>query len=245
MPASGGTVGTVRPLMLLLLLCLAPETFADWLVCHDGERVETRGPWKVERSLVVFKTANGSLSSLRLADIDLEASVRATVEAKAETPRLPASDETTTPAEPAAAKRLPVLVLTNKNVGRAEDPVELDPEEAMDDSDASPEAEPSPLEVISWRQAGNLEITGVEILGTLRNDSANIVTGAGVQVSLFDHEGQLIARRDAFLDAVSIAGRGTTGFRALFPGVDVFDGEPVFEVRARELVLEVGEDRGD
>ncbi len=137
-----------------------------------------------------------------------------------------------------------MLVLTTKDVGRAAEAPEPDVEETAE-PEPSEEAEPPPVEVISWRQADSGEIAGLEILGTLRNDSASIVTGAGVQVSLFDHEGELIARRDAFLDAVSVAARSTTGFRALFPGVDVFEGEPVFEVRGRELVLSVGEDRAD
>ncbi len=250
LPASGRRF---RFLLPSLLLFLAPAASADWLVGSDGERIETRGPWQIKRSLVVFKSANGSLSSLRLADVDLEASERATAEAKAE------PSASAVPAPP-PAKREPVLVLTTEDVGRAvepaadgveeetaepETPEEIEPSRSAEaEPSRSAEAEPEPprVEVISWRQAEGAEIAGLEIHGTLRNDSPSIVTGAGVRVSLYDHDGELIARREAFLDATSIAGRATIGFRALFPGVDVFAGEPVFEVRARELVLRVGEE---
>lgn len=221
--------------LVLLIPCLAPDASADWLVSRDGERVETRGPWKVERKLVVFKLPNGTLSSLRLADVDLEASAQATAEARLE-PAPPAALE-----EP--AKRESVLVLTTEDVGRAAEPAEPDAEPQAAEPELPEDVEaPPPIEVISWSQTESTGVAGLEILGTLRNDSPSIVTGVSVRVSLYDHDGELIGRRDAFLDTTSIAGRATTGFRALFRGVDVFEGEPVFEVRGRELVLQVGEE---
>src|SRR5688572_4712455 len=56
---------------------------ADWLVTREGGRVETKGTWTVKGKLVVFHTADGKLSSMRLADVDLDASRRATEEAVA------------------------------------------------------------------------------------------------------------------------------------------------------------------
>ena len=61
---------------------------------------------------------------------------------------------------------------------------------------------------------------------------------------LFDPDGELIGRREAFLDATSVAAHATTGFRALFPGVGSFAGNPVFEARGRELVLEAAAESG-
>ena len=80
--------GAHRRALLPVLSCLvaALPASGDWLVSRDGERIETRGPWTVKRSSVVFTAANGALSSLRLADVDLEASEKATAEAAAETP---------------------------------------------------------------------------------------------------------------------------------------------------------------
>lgn len=238
LPTFGGTFRLPTALSLLMLhLCLPTTATADWLVGLDGERVETRGTWHVKRSTVVFTSADGTLSSLRLADVDLEASARATTEAKSLPDALVAKR-----AEP--PRRDPVLVLTTEDVGRAAEPVDDEAVEKTAEQDLQEEIESVPVEVISWRQVESAGATGLEIHGTLRNDSASIVTGAGVHVSLVDQGGELIGRREAFLDAVSVAARSTIGFRALFPGVHQFDGEPVFEVRGRELRLEaVAEDR--
>ncbi len=226
----------------ILALSAAVPAAADWLVGQDGKRVETRGAWTLRPPVVVFTSPGGTLSSLRLADVDLEASARATAEAKSPT----------APVKPGLepAKRQPVLVLTTDDVGRGPEPAE-DAEQESDGEDPARRSVPDkaeeapPVEVIAWRKVESSGVDGLEILGTLRNDSPSIVTGAGVQVSLFDHEGELIARRDAFLDSVSVAARSTTGFRALFPGVVSFEGEPVFEVRARELVFGVAGEGGE
>src|SRR3954449_11180111 len=56
---------------------------ADWLVTREGGRVETKGPWQVKGKLVVFARAgDGSLASLRATEVDLDASAKATTEAK-------------------------------------------------------------------------------------------------------------------------------------------------------------------
>ncbi len=227
----------VLSLSLLTLLCAVPAA-ADWLVGLDGGRIETRGPWKVKRSTVVFTAADGTLSSLRLADVDLEASGRATAEAK--TPAPAAHSQAASALEP--AKRAPVMVLTTEDVGGSVEPAREPESEdqtggarSAEDPAAEVAVEPPPIQVIAWRQVESPNRAGLEIRGTLRNDSTGMVGDAGVKVSLFDSDGELIARRDAFLDAVAVTARSTIGFRALFPGVDHFDGEPVFEVRAREL----------
>ena len=219
---------------LLLCLSLTMPASADWLIDRTGERVETRGPWQVKRSLVVFTSANGVLSSLRLADVDLEASDVATAEAKAAADAPPAKAA-------APPRRRPILVLTTEDVGTAAEPLEEEAQVAADRAAGEP-AEPSPLEVIAWRQSESPAGTGLEISGTVRNDSASIVTGVTVVVSLFDQDGELIARRDAFLDAVAIAARATSGFRALFPDVYNFGGEPEFEAHGRKLELEMSAD---
>ncbi len=233
------------PLLVLSCIIASLPVSGDWLIGRDGERIETRGPWTIKRSSVVFTAANGALSSLRLADVDLEASQKATAEAAAK-------QAAPAPKVVEPAKRSSVLVLTNDDVARAAEPAAEEAESFADTEVTEPaaaepapsQATPPPIEVISWRSEERGGAGGLEILGTLRNDSADIVTGAGVQVSLFDHDGELVARRDAFLDALSIAGRATVGFRALFPGVEVFEGEPVFEVRAQELGLSLAsEDR--
>lgn len=82
---------------------------ADWLVLRDGARVETRGPWQVKAGQVIFTQTNGTLSSLRLRDVDLEAS-RTLTEQPA-----PAAPE---PEKPAAPKE-PVMVITDREIQRS------------------------------------------------------------------------------------------------------------------------------
>ena len=65
------------PLLLLAWLAVSPAT-ADWLVTSTGELIETDGPWQVKGRTIVFTDAGGTLSSLRLDAVDLEAS-RATL----------------------------------------------------------------------------------------------------------------------------------------------------------------------
>ncbi len=56
------------------LAWLASGAAADWLVASDGSRIETTGPFKVEGKLVIFTLPNGTLGSLPLSEVDLEAS---------------------------------------------------------------------------------------------------------------------------------------------------------------------------
>ena len=61
---------------------LASPATGDWLVTTDGSRIETDGPWTERGRTVVFES-DGQLMSLRLADVDLEASRALTAEAEA------------------------------------------------------------------------------------------------------------------------------------------------------------------
>ncbi len=87
---------------------LAGVAHADWLVTRDGERIETRGAWEVRGRVVVFTNHGGALSSIRLDEVDLEASRAATEE-----PEQAA-------AQPAAPARKPVMTLTTRDVGLGE-----------------------------------------------------------------------------------------------------------------------------
>ncbi len=78
--ASQGARSAIRWVLLFLVL-LAPAVAADWLVTQEGARVETKGPWKVKGRTVVFTSSKGRLSSMRLAEVDLDASAAATEEA--------------------------------------------------------------------------------------------------------------------------------------------------------------------
>jgi hypothetical protein len=78
-----GIVSGIALTLLALGGAAARPAHADWLVTRDGGRVETRGPWQLKGKLLVFTRADdGSLSSLRAADVDLGASASVTADAK-------------------------------------------------------------------------------------------------------------------------------------------------------------------
>ncbi len=87
---------------------------ADVLVTREGETVETQGAWKVKGRQVVFTNAQGVLSALRLADVDIEASTEATQRASQ-----PALEEPARDSSPKEPTKKSVLSLTNADVARA------------------------------------------------------------------------------------------------------------------------------
>lgn len=227
------------PAVLILVLIAAPAA-ADWIVTREGARIETRGAWKVKGSQVVFTLTSGKFSSLQLKAVDLEASERATEEAK--NPKKPAEEA---PAPPPPS----VLVLTDKDIPRGTlppPPAATGEDEPADGEEATGGEEsagkvpaaakaPSPVQVVAWKQQRSEEFDGIEIRGTAQNYAGTIVTDVGVKVSLFDGTGELLATADAFVDSASLAARSGTTFRALFPNIFGFDGVPTFETHAREL----------
>lgn len=100
---------------LLAALVLVPEVRGDWLVTREGQRIETRGAWEVRGRMIVFTAPAGTLSSIRLSEIDLDASRRLSEAAQR------AAEEAAAAAEPAEdGPREPVMTLTDRDVGRAE-----------------------------------------------------------------------------------------------------------------------------
>ena len=66
-----------RPLLGLGLgwmLMVTGSARADWLVTSDGVKLATEGAWRVDGERVIFARPGGMLSSLRLSEVDLEAS---------------------------------------------------------------------------------------------------------------------------------------------------------------------------
>ncbi len=91
----------------------APEAGAEVLMTQSGELIETQGPWKVKGRQVIFTSPQGVLSSLRLSDVDLEASEEAWQRRQEEAATPP--KEETAAAEP--ARRESILALTNEDLG--------------------------------------------------------------------------------------------------------------------------------
>lgn len=202
-------------------LAAAGPAAADWLRTRDGALVETRGPWKVRGALVIFTAPNGTLSSLRVSEVDLDASAVATMAARS--PPSPAAEE---------ASRKAVLEITMNDVRRAAPPASV-----AEEAPAVAPAAGAPVQVIAWRPAEGPD-GSFEILGTLRNQGREIVTDLGVTVRLRDESGAEVGTANAFLGAASLAPGAVTTLRALFPDAGTFGGEPSFEVRARGIRIE-------
>jgi hypothetical protein len=237
---------TLRPRLLLslagalLAVAAATPAAADWLVTSEGARVETHGPWQVKGKLVVFTGADGTLSSLRLTQVDMEASKRAT----ADKHKMVEEDLTTHPAE----RKKPVRTITDKDVthgGTADGGGPGVAAKAAADAraakaEAQPAAKPlggSPLTVGTWQKMDRREKDGLELFGELRNGGPDIAAQVGLTVSLYDETGKVLATTEAILTANAIEPRSSTNFRALFPGVFTF-ASAKFDPRSAQLQMQ-------
>jgi hypothetical protein len=207
-------------LVLLAAGFPASRAQADWLVTRQGGRVETQGSWKIKGKLVVFTHANGTLASLRLADVDLPASEEATAEAVEA-----AAKAAEAPAPVPEKKKESVMVVTDETLRKAAAPPAASPPAEA----AAPKAEKekqkagsSVVVVDNWRQVRRAEGDGIEILGTLRNTTSDLAAEAGVLVKLYDDNGKLLATADGLLSMPGIKPDGSTSFRASFPGLFAF-----------------------
>jgi hypothetical protein len=203
-----GIVPGIALTLLALGAAAARPAHADWLVTRDGGRVETRGPWQLKGKLVVFTRADGSLSSLRAADVDLGASASFTADAKVQAAAPP----------PAEAPRKKLAVLTDASFPKAAPPAAA--AEKTADKDKKAPAPGGPVVVGSWQRSE--DDGGLVIEGTLRNTTGIVVGSASVQVQLYNEAGDRVGEVEALLASTSIEPNGSVGFRARFPGVFTF-----------------------
>lgn len=200
-----------------LLGAALPPASADWLVTREGGRIETRGSWEVKGKLVVFQAADGSLASLRLADVDVEASRKATEQARAATTPAAASAR---PAERKAAHRF-----TDKDFRKAAAPPAAAESAPQGDKegDKKEEAAKKPgITVANWDRANDPDDGHVVITGKLRNAAAHNATNITLTVQLYDETGTQVATQSAELNASVLTPGAQSGFRAEFPGVFSF-----------------------
>lgn len=197
----------LAPVAVLSLVALPVQ--ADWLVTRDGARMETKGPWKVKGKLVVFETADGKLSSLRVADVDLDASRRVTEEVVA------AKAQAEAEPEKAPARKKSVRVITDKDVAQAAPP------------EAAPEGEkPVPASAASgpgvliedWTQERDPEKDHVLITGTISNGSSLTASELKLKVLLYDGTGSVMATSQAAVAKAALPPGQKTEFKADFPG---------------------------
>ncbi len=226
-------------LLALASLALPPAARADWLITTEGGRVETRGPWEVKGRLVVFATADGALSSLRVTQVDLESSRRATAESRQ------ALAEADSAPPPQARKS--VRSITDKDVGHPDaKPAGAPPSDAAKPADgpAGAAAKPaeaagrSPVAVGTWQKVDRAEKDGVDVVGSLENGSGDLQTDVGMTVTLVDDGGGTLGTARAVLTADSIPGKGSTDFKAAFPGVFTF-ARAKFDIQSAGLKLKM------
>jgi hypothetical protein len=237
---------------------------ADWLVLEDGSRVETRGAWEVKGRQIVFHLTDGTLSSLKSDQVDLEASREATRAAEEAANRRPEP----APEPPPAADETPRRKWTNADIPRGSPPsapglATVNDDDDGDDGTASAGGEqdggeqdggeqdgggatagdaaagqPGDVSVAAWDRRETPEGDGLEIYGTLRNDrEGTVASGAGVTVSLYDRSGGLVAEVAAEVTPSTIPDGGSAEFVAAFPSV--FDFGAV-RFQATSVPIDVG-----
>ncbi|HEY9420019.1 MAG TPA: FxLYD domain-containing protein [Thermoanaerobaculia bacterium] len=204
-------------LLAILWIAAAPSR-ADWLMTREGGRVETKGAWKVKGKLVVFTQADGTLSSLRLSEVDLEASRKVTEESKVPAGKPPAPEP--------PKKKLAVLTDADFKKATPQGSTAAAPPEAG-------QAAPAGLvTVTSWKRADQGD--GLNIEGTLHNNTEDMVVNAAVEVQLYNEAGDRVGTAPALLTTTSITPKGTVDFRASFPGVFSFS-DVKFETKGLPL----------
>jgi hypothetical protein len=220
-------------LTLSLGLTVAAAAAADWLVMKDGGLVETRGEWKVKGPTVVFTTPNGTLSSVRLSEVDLDASAQATYEAK----NPPAGRDEAAEEETETARDA-VIEITDDDIKRA--PVRSGEGDggggdAAAGSSANKEDVPinEPFELLTWNVTPSER--GLEIVGTLAyRGEEQIVDGLNMIVRLQSPDGTTLSETSASLRTRMLRTGAATSFRAVFTDVDTEDYRVAVEVESRE-----------
>ena len=214
----------VVPVLVALPLAAAPAS-ADWLVTRAGSRIETKGPWQLKGKLVVFTQPDGSLASLRLAEVDLEASGQTTAETKAS-----ASTDVS------SAPRKKLAVLTDATIAHSRKEPANKPADPKTKEDAQAAKPQGFVTVANWRRLENADGDGIEIQGTLQNNTDKIAANVSVEVQLYNEAGEQIATASGIAGATSIHPNGLTEFRASFPGVFSF-ADAKFETKGWPLDL--------
>ncbi len=201
---------------------------ADVVVTKGGDSVQTRGPWKVDGGLVVFERPDGTLASMRLSEVDLEASERATEEAKAAAERARTASEEDDGAEEDEPRREPVARLTDRDlppVGRITDAEGKGSSDAESDTSSGPpgrtagaEDEAGGLEIVEWAEDEGFGEEGLRFVGRIHNASDHTAVGIRVTGTLLDEEGQERGSTTAILTSDALRAGQSADFRADFPG---------------------------
>jgi hypothetical protein len=203
--------------LAMLWVGLGPAR-ADWLVTREGAKVEIKGPWTVKGKSVTFTLPNGTLASMRLAEVNLEASAAATAAAAA------AKTAAETPAA-APAARTAVMVLTDADVAHTSDEPAAQPAEGAAATATDKPADTTTgaaVTVTAWDKDFSQIDNGVVVTGTVRNNGKSVAAALNVEVRLYDDKGELVSTAPATLSAEALEPGAAARFRAVFPGVLTF-----------------------
>ncbi len=214
-----GIVVAIATVAMALFPASSP-LHADWLVTRSGSKIQTAGTWQVKGKLVVFKLPNGTLSSLKLTDVDLAKSREATT-AAAKSAKTAAKPPATKPVRQKA-----VMTISDADVAHVEGNGGQGQDGAGSPAEASPKASKEPPTVTGGLEVGDWQPTnsddGVGMTGTVHNPGNDTVAGISLEVRLYDRQGKLIATGDAAVAQPALPPHGATTFRVSFPSVFSF-----------------------
>lgn len=168
------------------LLLAAPfgEIAADVLVLKDGSRVTTKGSWEVKGQQVLFELPNGTLSAVRLSEVDLDASEAATKELVAQAER-GAEEAEIKKRKPA---KEPVLVVTNSTLGLGPEGV-ADPVATLDSlasgtGSTGAVSSEGDVRLVEWSYGVAADDAIFEVVGTVENRGRYIAENVSVHLDI-------------------------------------------------------------
>lgn len=210
------------------------------LITRDGQRIATRGRWRIESSRIVYTDERGVLSSVRREEIDLEATRRA------------ARSAASSPAPVAEGERRPVLVLEDGDVARfrptaASEGAGAGSQERADGdgseggaSATEPATPPTvqerrseALEIVSYRDLGD-PATGVRLYGTLKNAGTYPVGQLYLRARVFDERGEPLLEREVRVAREPLAAGASLNFRLAIPEIRAY-GSLELSVSSRDI----------
>lgn len=226
----------VSGLGFICLALMADSIAAEWLATQDGSRFEIEGPWKIDGNLITFTLPNGTLGSMRLSAIDLEATQALTERAVAPANSAPAASEPRTKA---------VFVVTDADVGHPK----TDSVPEGDSAAPSPPDASQGLRVSGWRDNVNLSTNSVTVTGNLQNPTQNPATSIALNVVLYGEDGATLEIRPADLEKSFLNPGASIRFEASFANTLSFD-TVGFDIQSRGFmsrppVEDSGEDEGE
>ena len=196
----------------------APALEADWLITQNGERIETKGPFKVEGRRVLYTRPNDTLAAVRLSEIDLEATERYAEELR--NPRPKAKKKT-------RSNQDSKLVLDGSNVSRFKAP-RVRPGEAAADAQTG-------VVVSSWKEVNDAGYE-LEVRGTVVNNTAAYASNVEIRATAYDESGKALETLTARPQKRLLGQGESTTFYVKFPGIFMTN-DMTFEVKHQGVVI--------